>query len=143
MAIALIDSTGHIVMLHKLDNTQYGSIAVAEDKAPRALLPAPKQAVRAPLECGISPRRRWQKLSEPSTSRAPGWERPASAALPEASTDPGIPFGTPMAAVPFPWCRWLTVGVRFHLWPSPPAPDCIPGRSRTDSETSLHIVDQE
>jgi glc operon protein GlcG len=27
MAIAILDSTGHIVMLHKLDNTQYGSIA--------------------------------------------------------------------------------------------------------------------
>jgi uncharacterized protein GlcG (DUF336 family) len=52
MAIALIDSTGHIVMLHKLDNTQYGSIAVAEDKAPRALLPAPKQAVRGPGSTG-------------------------------------------------------------------------------------------
>jgi glc operon protein GlcG len=33
MAIAILDSTGHIVMLHRLDNTQYGSIAVAEDKA--------------------------------------------------------------------------------------------------------------
>jgi hypothetical protein len=29
MAIVL-DSTGHMVMLHKMDNTQYGSIAVAE-----------------------------------------------------------------------------------------------------------------
>jgi len=37
MAIAILDSTGHIVMLHKLDNTQYGSIAVAEDKARNAL----------------------------------------------------------------------------------------------------------
>ena len=37
MAIAILDSTGHIVMLHKLDNTQYGSIAVAEDKARSAL----------------------------------------------------------------------------------------------------------
>jgi 2,5-furandicarboxylate decarboxylase 1 len=34
MAIAILDSTGHIVMLHRFDNTQYGSIAVAEDKAP-------------------------------------------------------------------------------------------------------------
>jgi glc operon protein GlcG len=37
MAIAILDSTGHLVMLHKLDNTQYGSIAVAEDKARGAL----------------------------------------------------------------------------------------------------------
>ena len=37
MAIAILDSTGHIVMLHKLDNTQYGSIRVAEDKANSAL----------------------------------------------------------------------------------------------------------
>jgi uncharacterized protein GlcG (DUF336 family) len=37
MAIVILDSTGHIVMLHKLDNTQYGSIHVAEDKARSAL----------------------------------------------------------------------------------------------------------
>ena len=37
MAIAILDSTGHMVMLHKLDNTQYGSIQVAEDKARSAL----------------------------------------------------------------------------------------------------------
>src|SRR5262249_47377087 len=33
MAIVILDSTGHIAMLEKLDNTQYGSITVAEDKA--------------------------------------------------------------------------------------------------------------
>jgi glc operon protein GlcG len=37
MAIVILDSTGHLVMLHKMDNTQYGSIAVAEDKARSAL----------------------------------------------------------------------------------------------------------
>src|SRR5580700_1532012 len=37
MAIVILDSTGHVVMLHKLDNTQYGSIRVAEDKAHTAL----------------------------------------------------------------------------------------------------------
>jgi len=37
MAIVILDSTGHVVMLHKLDNTQYGSIRVAEDKAHSAL----------------------------------------------------------------------------------------------------------
>src|SRR5262249_8773383 len=33
----ILDSTGHIVMLHRFDNTQYGSIPVAEDKARTAL----------------------------------------------------------------------------------------------------------
>src|SRR5262244_438797 len=37
MAIAILDSTGHVVMLHRLDNTQYGSIGVSEDKARSAL----------------------------------------------------------------------------------------------------------
>ena len=37
MAIAILDSTGHVVMLHKLDNTQYGSVPVAEDKARSAV----------------------------------------------------------------------------------------------------------
>jgi glc operon protein GlcG len=37
MAIVIIDSSGHVVMLHKLDNTQYGSIRVAEGKARTAL----------------------------------------------------------------------------------------------------------
>lgn len=37
MAIVILDSTGHSVMLHKLDNTQYGSLVAAEDKAHSAL----------------------------------------------------------------------------------------------------------
>src|SRR5262245_19678597 len=37
MAIVILDSTGHIVMLHKFDNTQYGSIGIAEVKASTAL----------------------------------------------------------------------------------------------------------
>src|SRR6266567_6891782 len=37
MAIVILDSTGHIVMLHKLDNTQYGSLMAAEDKAHSAI----------------------------------------------------------------------------------------------------------
>jgi glc operon protein GlcG len=37
MAIVVLDSTGHPLMLHRLDNTQYGSIRVAEDKAQTAL----------------------------------------------------------------------------------------------------------
>jgi glc operon protein GlcG len=37
MAVVILDSSGHTVMLHKLDNTQYGSIRVAEAKAHSAL----------------------------------------------------------------------------------------------------------
>jgi uncharacterized protein GlcG (DUF336 family) len=37
MAIVILNSTGHTVMIHELDNTQYGSIRVAEDKAHTAL----------------------------------------------------------------------------------------------------------
>lgn len=37
MAITILDSTGHMVMFEKLDNTQYGSIAVATDKAQAAI----------------------------------------------------------------------------------------------------------
>jgi uncharacterized protein GlcG (DUF336 family) len=37
MAIIILDSTGHMVMLHKLDNTQYGSLMAAEDKALSAI----------------------------------------------------------------------------------------------------------
>jgi glc operon protein GlcG len=35
--IAILDSTGHLVMLHRMDNTQYGSIRIAEGKASTAL----------------------------------------------------------------------------------------------------------
>ena len=37
MAIVILDSTGHTVMMERLDNTQYGSIGVAEDKARSAV----------------------------------------------------------------------------------------------------------
>src|SRR5215470_4657629 len=37
MAIVILDSTGHMVMLHKLENTQYGSLMAAEDKALSAI----------------------------------------------------------------------------------------------------------
>jgi len=37
LAIAIVSSTGHLVMLHTMDNTQYGSIRVAEGKAVTAL----------------------------------------------------------------------------------------------------------
>jgi uncharacterized protein GlcG (DUF336 family) len=35
--IAIVDSSSHLVMLQKLDNTQYGSIRIAEGKANTAL----------------------------------------------------------------------------------------------------------
>ena len=37
MAIAIVDSTGHLVALHRMDNTQYGSIRVAVGKAKTAI----------------------------------------------------------------------------------------------------------
>jgi glc operon protein GlcG len=37
LAIAIVSSTGHLVMLHVMDNTQYGSIRVAEGKAVASL----------------------------------------------------------------------------------------------------------
>ena len=36
MAIAIVDSTGHLIMLHRLDNGSYGSIRVATGKAKTA-----------------------------------------------------------------------------------------------------------
>ncbi|MEH6420387.1 GlcG/HbpS family heme-binding protein [Pseudomonas sp. CGJS7] len=37
MVIAIVDSSGHLVMLHKLDQAQYGSIPVAQAKAETAV----------------------------------------------------------------------------------------------------------
>ncbi|WP_286673188.1 GlcG/HbpS family heme-binding protein [Lysobacter capsici] len=37
MVIAIVDSGGHLVMLHKLDQAQYGSIPVAQAKAETAV----------------------------------------------------------------------------------------------------------
>jgi uncharacterized protein GlcG (DUF336 family) len=37
VAIAILDSGGHLVMLHRLDGTQIGSIRIAEGKARTAL----------------------------------------------------------------------------------------------------------
>jgi uncharacterized protein GlcG (DUF336 family) len=37
MVIAIVDSTGHLVLLHKLDQAQYGSIVIAQQKAETAL----------------------------------------------------------------------------------------------------------
>jgi glc operon protein GlcG len=37
MVIAIVDSTGHLVMLHRLDQAQFGSIPIAQQKAETAL----------------------------------------------------------------------------------------------------------
>lgn len=37
MAISIVDSGGHLLMLHRLDNTQLGSVAVATGKATTAV----------------------------------------------------------------------------------------------------------
>ncbi|WP_266168939.1 GlcG/HbpS family heme-binding protein [Dyella subtropica] len=37
MAIAIVSSSGHLVMLHVLDDTQHGSVAVAQGKAETAV----------------------------------------------------------------------------------------------------------
>ena len=38
VAIAVVDGAGHLVLFHKLDNTQYGSIEVAIEKAKTSAL---------------------------------------------------------------------------------------------------------
>lgn len=37
MVIAIVDSTGHLVMLHRLDQAQYASVRIAQAKAETAL----------------------------------------------------------------------------------------------------------
>ncbi len=37
MVIAIVDSSSHLVLLHKMDHAQYGSVAVAQAKAHSAL----------------------------------------------------------------------------------------------------------
>ncbi len=37
MVIAIVDSTGHLLMLHRLDQAQFGSISIAQQKAETAL----------------------------------------------------------------------------------------------------------
>jgi glc operon protein GlcG len=37
MAIAVVDSTGHLVLFHRCDQAQYGSIAIAQAKAETAV----------------------------------------------------------------------------------------------------------
>lgn len=37
MVIAVVDSTGHLVVLHKMDHAQFGSIEIAQNKARTAV----------------------------------------------------------------------------------------------------------
>ncbi|HEX3895992.1 MAG TPA: heme-binding protein [Rudaea sp.] len=37
MVIAIVDSTGHLVMLHRMEQAQYGSVRIAQLKAETAL----------------------------------------------------------------------------------------------------------
>ena len=37
MVIAVVDSTGHLVVLHKMDHAQYGSVEIAQHKAQTAV----------------------------------------------------------------------------------------------------------
>src|ERR1700733_8262944 len=37
MVIAIVDSTGHLLMLHRFDQAQFGSVQVAQRKAETAL----------------------------------------------------------------------------------------------------------
>jgi uncharacterized protein GlcG (DUF336 family) len=37
MVIAVVDSTGHLVVLHKMDHAQYGSVEIAQSKARTAV----------------------------------------------------------------------------------------------------------
>lgn len=37
MVIAIVDSTGHLVMLHRMEQSQHGSLRIAQDKAETAV----------------------------------------------------------------------------------------------------------
>jgi hypothetical protein len=93
MAIVILDSSGHLVMLHKLDNTQYGSIPVAELKTPLIFIPHRKYR-RTP---GL--RRAWRR-----TSRSTG------AAAYRAWSDEGVEH----AALPEQRMRTAFGGIRFQ-----------------------------
>lgn len=53
VVISIVDSAGHLVMLHRLDNTQLGSIGIATGKAETALkLRRPTKALQDGLAAG-------------------------------------------------------------------------------------------
>jgi glc operon protein GlcG len=53
VAIAVVDSAGYLVLFHRLDNTQLGSVEVAIEKAKTsALFRRPTKAFEATLEMG-------------------------------------------------------------------------------------------
>jgi len=53
MAVAIVDTSGNLVYFEKMDNTQLGSVTVAQDKArSAALFKRPTQAVQDRLAAG-------------------------------------------------------------------------------------------
>lgn len=53
VAIAVVDGAGHLVLFHRLDNTQYGSVEVAIEKAKTsALFRRPTKAFETTIEQG-------------------------------------------------------------------------------------------
>lgn len=56
MVIAIVDSTGHLIMLHRMDNASYGSIRVATGKAKTAFeFRAPTKNFNDRLTAGTAP----------------------------------------------------------------------------------------
>jgi uncharacterized protein GlcG (DUF336 family) len=55
MVIAIVDSTGHLIMLHRMDNASYGSIRVAGGKAKTAFeFRAPTKNLHERLNAGTA-----------------------------------------------------------------------------------------
>ena len=55
MVIAIVDSTGHLIMLHRMDNASYGSIRVATGKAKTAFdFRAPTKNLHERLNAGTA-----------------------------------------------------------------------------------------
>lgn len=53
MVVAIVDSGGHLVMLHRLDNAQHGSVRIARQKAETAVnFKRPTKAFEDAIEAG-------------------------------------------------------------------------------------------
>ena len=56
LVIAIVDSTGHVIMLHRMDNASYGSIRIATGKAKTAFdFRAPTKNFNDRLTAGTAP----------------------------------------------------------------------------------------